>query len=1207
MGVFQFLQNEIQGAGNAIQNGASSAYNSVSNFVKGGAQNFTGHAQQNVIRPVSRLGSAIAQSIVPAAQDTYDFGKAIASPIQGAANTLRSIPSLAYGALGSITPGHTFKGNIQQYNNTIPSASFSNSGFSGLENKGLVSPTAGNMLNQGGQIAGGMTVPLPGIGEVKTLEGLSPLAKLGGYTALRSGEGAAVGGLNALSQNGDIHQAVQGAKTGALIGAAGNILLSPRLVGDSMNQVHNMEPVRGSVKIREGATPGEENQPITKTEAKLTAKNLQPTIQPPQGPKDLGLVKTIQESPQTTDALKTGIEGGYTKISNPEAMAAATQRIATDPSAAYHFATMTHSAEGNATAVLLAKHFEENGQSDLAANLMVTKAKQALQAGQGNQIYSMWDKLSPETVAQTAAKTIEDYNATAKTKLPSLSTDQYQEFVNQAKTIQGMPEGRDKGMATQKLLESIGKLVPSSGGDKTFALYRTGLLTGFRTPGKILLSHGVSNLAEGIKNIPASIADMGMSALTGQRSLVATPKGMLEGGTKGFSAAVDNLVHGYETSGSGGMVHDFTQKVNFGDSTAGKVAQTYVDTVARLHGSLYKPFYGAQHLNSLYDMALTNAKNQGLAGAEKESFVQDFVKKAAQFSVDHPLADPHAPINTPESAAMRANAEAQYTTFQNKTKLGSIAGGMKQGTGNPTRYIVPFTQIPSSIAMKLLDYSPIGAVKEAIQQIAAGKLDQRALSQAIGRSVTGTGVMFLGKALFDRGQITGAYPTDPKTQAEWQLEGKQANSILLGGKWHQLASFGPAGDAISVGAAFAQGMQGSPKTAGNLFNASLGAGVQGIRTIADSPYLQGINNISQAINDPVKNSLKVVEGLTSSIIPTGIANIASATDPLQRQTNNLADAITNKIPGLRETNLPQTNVLGQPVARGNSVGGSLFDPTYASQDTSTPFTNNLDALAKTGNDATPTYSSANAGKVDKTISALGVSYSVTPQQATQLQTTVGQQVQTAMQALMKQPEYQAMNNADKQAALAKIESTVKDRVYQGFVSHNNLPIPMGTKLSASAQGTMSLVSAMRSGNASTIQQTIQSIPFANRTTAYNDAIKLVGQSQLSPSDQLTQDLKGALGESTAAPSSATLKSSSGKISGASKLLVGSRKASGGGGRIRIKTGGSHAVPKLYKGIKPLTQHNAGGTIKSINLTSTRTHSSTGSRGAMRTRLPRYKA
>lgn len=1278
MGAFQFLQNEITGAKNAVQNDVVRPVSSAFNAVRTAISPYVAAAPYAARYAVHPLVTG-AQNVASGFQQLGATAQASLAPVQGIVNAARQVPALGYGALGLVQPGHTFQGNVQAFNQAVPQASFADRGFSSLVSQGKISAPVAKGISYGANLAGQMLTPLPGIGKIAALESLtSPAMKLGAYTAVRAGEGAAYGGAQGLAANGSVQQGLQGAKQGALFGAAGNVLLSPKLAlkslqdvaGGTVRMASNVEsrntiwaaasklyaPVEGSVpppsatdriftekgfdsamrtkggvqgsvqpsatlsnepKVRvsidgngniqsvvpdrpefadhlaasaalfpskipsgtvsryerfrmksgeglntlnmslnrmqarsseppvpsakslmnsgtaEGiplskpayqepnpnaAVPFHEapTQTMTPKEAKMTAQGLGLTRQPkvPQGNRDLGVIGTVKASDQTTSALAQGIEGQYTRTTNKADLAAAHQAIATDPNQAYMDAVSKHDAQNNIKAILLAKQYELNGNPDMAANLMVQKAKQALTAGQGNQVYSLWDKLAPETIGRVGAKTIEDYNASAKVKIPSLTGDQYQALVSRSAEIQKMAEGRDKGLASQKLLETIGRLVPSSAGDKAFALFRTGLLTGFRTPGKVLVSHAAQYALEQAKNLPASLADQAMSLVTGRRSLVATGAGNLEGARKGTLAAVDNFFHGYNAPNSGGAAHDFTTQVHFGDNPFGKAAQAYVDIIGRLHGSLYKPFFGAQHLNSLYDMALTEARNQGLSGSAKQSFVHDFVSKATDYAAKQGEAVPAnpPPTSTPEGAAIRATKEALYTTFQNRTWLGNLASDATRRGGNITRSQVPFTQIPSSIAMKLIDYSPVGVVKGLIENIGRGKFDQRDLAQALGRAAVGTGVMAVGAALYNKGLMTLGYPKDARTQALWEAEGKTANSILVDGKWRALSSLGPAGDAMSVGGGYASGMDGTKKTPGSQANAFIQGGIQGLQTIAASPYLQQGQNILGAINDPVNKTNTLIKNEVSSLVPTALGNIASATDTTKsRVQSGPLQAVQNKIPGLREQLPPNPDVFGNIPQRSGSAAANLLDPFYSSTSTATPLTNALDRLAKDGQNATPV-------QVGKSLTQLGWKVPLTPQQQTQVQVSLGARLQPALTALVQSPQYQQ--------AVPEIQKNLLDNAAQAL-----------------------------------------------RTQAEQGFVRSLGPAGLSAA--------GATKTSTGIPKLTSPSStiSTGKIS--AKSIPGGRRVSSGGsrsgGRMKIIAGHVAKLPKLPKPVKSITIRNASAT------------------------------
>lgn len=893
-------------------------------------------------------------------------------------------------------------------------------------------------------------------------------------------------------------------------------------------------------------------------------------------------------SPDLTPASQDALSVTSHEARNTQQLGAEADQLAqTDPAAAMQLAQQGKTDKSVATAISLIKQFSSQAaqlksqgdaagaqaKNDQMAELVATHTKNALEAGRTVQANSLLASMSPEGRVSLAQKGINSYNEKNPNKqIPNITGEQSSGITDEQNAVDVMPEGVAKEKAQQKVNEGIAALIPSSLSDKSFALYRTGLLTGFRTPGKVVGTNATTLTTEGLKNIPAAGVDALTSMITGQRGMKATAQGYLGGAWKGTLAGVDNFFHGYNAPGTGGeSSKEFGNKTNFGDSTAGKIAQVYVDAIGRLHSSLYKPFWGAQHLNSLTDMALTNASNQGLSGTARDSYVQNFIKDAVQASTTT-KADKYAQFTTPEGAASRAAAEANYTTNLNKTWLGNLASGATSKGGNGARAVVPFTQIPAALATKIIDYSPVGPFKEAIAQATQlHGFDQRAFSQAVGRGIVGTGVMAVGFSLAKEGLMSGAYPTDKKTQALWQATGKIPDAVLgTDGKWHQLAALGSAGNALAVGAATYDGLQGTAKKPGDLINAGIGGAAAGAAQIANSPYLQSINNITSALKTPGTYGLKTAEGFAGSLIPTGVANIATALDPQARQTNGIADAFTNKIPRLRNQNLPQVDTFGQAVPRPSGFLDTLINPTYPSTDRSNAFTNNLAALASTGNDATPT-------KTGKSISVGGASYALNPAQQTALQTTSGQAIQQGMQQLMNTPQYQQLDNAGKQAALSSLETAVRSRGDIQFNNQTSLPLAQPGALSPNAKATIGLVQALRSGDTQQAQSIISSIPFASRSTVYNDAAKQVNTA--APNDQQQQiDIQKALGMTTAGGGGGSLKAGGGKISGNGSIGSGTHVSSGGGGRKGSSLTKIHAAPRPIS-IKPITIHNAGGSTK----------------------------
>ena len=278
-----------------------------------------------------------------------------------------------------------------------------------------------------------------------------------------------------------------------------------------------------------------------------------------------------------------------------------------------------------------------------------------------------------------------DYLDLARARLgfPDLSPEASQRLSELSQQIQDDPNGDSK--LIQEVHDLINSQVPSSLADKIFVTWRAGLLTGPQTVTKIVTSHAVNAVLENVKDVPGSAIDKFVSLFTGQRSLVASVRGAVEGFKEGTTAGKNLVRYGIDKN-PGANTQEFRSTVNFGNSVPGKIIQAYVNGVGRIHGALYKPFFGMEHLQSLYNQAIAAAKTQGLKGDEADDFVNNFVQ---------------AP---PPKALDVAQHDAEMFTFQQTTKLGQVASALQQKGGIIGKVIAPFTKIPSAIATDLINH-----------------------------------------------------------------------------------------------------------------------------------------------------------------------------------------------------------------------------------------------------------------------------------------------------------------------------------------------------------------------------------------------------------------------------------------------------------------------------------------------------------------------
>jgi hypothetical protein len=104
------------------------------------------------------------------------------------------------------------------------------------------------------------------------------------------------------------------------------------------------------------------------------------------------------------------------------------------------------------------------------------------------------------------------------------------------------------------------------------------------------------------------------------------------------------------------------------------------------------------------------------------------------------------------------------------------------------------------------------------------------------------------------------------------------------------------------------------------------------KTVSDQPMLQGTQDLNDFLKDPAKNGAKLAGSMVSSFVPALSGEVAQALDKpgVQRDLSKqfpqaVADAVKNKVPGLRNTLPEKVNVLGEtnPMPAGVSAFGAL--------------------------------------------------------------------------------------------------------------------------------------------------------------------------------------------------------------------------------------------------------------------------------------------
>lgn len=785
-------------------------------------------------------------------------------------------------------------------------------------------------------------------------------------------------------------------------------------VSKGMNQIQQLQPeLNQTGQVSQGGL--KLNQPINSSSPNIVSQDVKKVILG-SPVKQKQLITRMKGSSNFPNEITQALNGTYVPKTNEETINIAKNVVRLDPKNAEIRALSPQNAVDQAIGAELFNKYMSTGNVSKANEII--NATSGTTPGQMVQILSQYDKTTPQGAVKFAQSTINQYNKTHANTPLQLSNDTIKSLFDKATAIQKMPQGRERNILSQNLMEQVNALIPSSIIDKGITVWKAGLLTSLRTHERNLIGNTIHQGAEIAKDIPASVADKLMSLKTGNRSLTLTTRGIGSGTQKGLRSAKDIITTGFDPEQA--IAKYDVKNITWGNNPIEQGLKKYTDTVFRTLGAADKPFYNASFARSLYDQAGASAINAGRNGDSK--FIQNLV-------------------NSPTSQ-MLANAtkDAETATFKNKNMLSDVASSFKQKAGPLGDIVAPFTGVPSSIAGQIVAYSPIGLIKGALNagKVVAGQVPelQRQAAQEIGRGVMGTGLIGIGAYLASKGLITGQ-PKDAQESRQWQLQGKQANSILVNGKWRAIGSIGPE---FLVSLAGAKAQQELSPNGGGV--GALAAGVG--KDFLSQTFLQGVQGPLNALTDPARYAQQYAQGQIASGIPNIVKDTAKAFDPLARQTNSIGDAIKSGIPGVRNTLLPQRDALGQPIKQQPTGAGAFLDlfnsKTPINND---PVISELSRLNDTGNNATPS-------KLGKAQTINGVKTTLTPEQLDAFNGTSGLQVKQALNSLIKDPNYLKLSDQDKSTAVSNTIAQARKQA-RGNTDINN---PTVKQISASGKYTL---------------------------------------------------------------------------------------------------------------------------------------------------------
>lgn len=377
----------------------------------------------------------------------------------------------------------------------------------------------------------------------------------------------------------------------------------------------------------------------------------------------------------------------------------------------------------------------------------------------------------------------------------------------------------------------------------------------------------------------------------------------------------------------------------------------------------------------------------------------------------------------PADAYTLATQEAYKATFKDDTKLATILRDVRRTLGVPGDIVMPFTKTPANIAMRGIDYSPVGVANALVKlKNAKSNVEVSNALTLLGQGATGTAAIAVGYALAQSGIIQGAL-SDDKDEAQWEKShGKLAYSVKVGDNYYTFDWAQPASIPIILGTTIYQCMQDSDIALDTIYQGAVAA----TNAWSDLSPLQTLTDIFGGNGTPEENIADTFLEAPLGWIPAQLGAAARIGDTTQRVTydntsklNNIINQAKSKIPGLSQTLPVAYDTWGNPIKRQDSTGeaalANLLNPGQIGNIRETPIDDEInDLYASTGDAAVFPKKAAWSYKIN------GETVKLNSEQYSEYQRIMGQNAYGMASALINSASYNNMSDDQKAGAIADL-------------------------------------------------------------------------------------------------------------------------------------------------------------------------------------------
>jgi len=163
-----------------------------------------------------------------------------------------------------------------------------------------------------------------------------------------------------------------------------------------------------------------------------------------------------------------------------------------------------------------------------------------------------------------------------------------------------------------------------------------------------------------------------------------------------------------------------------------------------------------------------------------------------------------------------------------------------------------------------------------------------------------------------QGNITGRLSSDKKKRESLQRQGIQPYSIKLGDKYISYQSYEPLSSWLALIANNAEVLK---EKNGIGENKTIEIVTETVKMMKDQSFLQGLSDLTNALEDPERYGNKWTQNMVTSLVPTGIGYLSRLQDPIIREPGSIPESIRARLPGFSKGLPPKLDVWGRPITK----------------------------------------------------------------------------------------------------------------------------------------------------------------------------------------------------------------------------------------------------------------------------------------------------